>query len=153
MHEHTQLIEDFYSAFQKLDGEAMSACYHPDIRFSDPVFPDLQGEAAGAMWKMLCSGAKSFELTFSDVQADDKHGSAHWEARYTFSATGRPVHNVISANFRFRDGKIVQHDDHFDFWKWSRMALGAPGVLLGWSPMLRNKVRSQAAAKLALSRA
>ncbi|MDB5894551.1 MAG: snoaL-like protein, partial [Rhodoferax sp.] len=31
---------------------------------------------------------------------------------------------------------------------WSRQALGAPGMLLGWTPMLRNKVRAQAAANL-----
>lgn len=32
-----------------------------------------------------------------------------------------------------------------DMWRWSRMALGAPGWLLGWSPMLVNRVRGQAA--------
>jgi hypothetical protein len=29
------------------------------------------------------------------------------------------------------------------------MALGVPGVLLGWSPIVQSKVRSQAAAGLA----
>jgi hypothetical protein len=39
---------------------------------------------------------------------------------------------------------IVSHHDSFDFWRWSRQALGAPGLLLGWSPVLRNQVRKQA---------
>ena len=39
--------------------------------------------------------------------------------------------------------------DRFDFWRWARQALGAPGWLLGWSPLLRNKVRATAAKNLA----
>ena len=45
-------------------------------------------------------------------------------------------------------GLITRHTDRFDFWRWSRQALGAPGLLLGWSPFLRAKVRGQAAASL-----
>jgi hypothetical protein len=33
-------------------------------------------------------------------------------------------------------------------WAWSRQALGAPGLLLGWTPFLRRKIRAQAAANL-----
>ena len=75
--------------------------------------------------------------------------SAHWEPTYLFSATGRVVHNVIDARFEFdAQGLISRHTDRFDFWRWSRQALGAPGLLLGWSPFLRAKVRAQAAASL-----
>jgi len=75
------------------------------------------------------------------VQADEAQGRAHWEVRYTFSATGRKVHNLIEAEFQFKDGKIVRHRDRFDFWKWTRMALGLPGLLLGWTPLVQNRVR------------
>ena len=70
-------------------------------------------------------------------------------ARYTFSATGRKVLNRIDASFEFRDGLIVRHIDRFDFWRWSRQALGTPGLLLGWTGFLRGKVRAKAAASLA----
>jgi len=149
MHPHEQLIETFYTSFQKLDAEAMVRCYHPDIRFSDPVFPDLSKAEVGAMWKMLCSQAKDFDLTFAAVEADDQKGKAHWEARYTFSATGRRVHNKIEAEFGFQAGKIVRHVDTFDFRKWSSMALGPVGFLLGWTPLLRKKVQTQARQRLA----
>ena len=149
MNTNEKLIEDFYTAFQKLDAGAMADCYHPDIRFSDPVFPNLAGPRAGEMWRMLCSQAKNFEVTFSGIKADERTGKAHWEARYDFSATGRRVHNKIDAAFEFRDGKIIKHTDTFDFWKWSRQALGPAGVLLGWTPMLRGKVQKQAAERLA----
>ena len=148
MHPNEKLIETFYTSFQKLDAQTMSGCYHPDIRFSDPVFPLLAGAEAGGMWRMLCSQAKNFELTFSDIQANDRTGKAHWEAFYDFSATGRRVHNKIDAAFEFQDGKIIRHTDAFDFWKWSRMALGPAGTLLGWTPLVRNKVQRQARERL-----
>ncbi len=149
MHPNKALIESFYTSFQKLDAEAMVRCYHADIRFSDPVFPDLSRAEVGAMWRMLCSQAKNFDLSFTSIEADDQVGRAHWEAHYDFSATGRRVHNKIDAKVEFHDGKIIRHTDTFDFWKWSSMALGPVGILLGWTPLLRKKVQKQAAERLA----
>lgn len=148
MHPNAQLLTDFYSAFQRRDAQAMAACYHPDAEFSDPAFPGLRHARVTSMWTMLCERGKDLELTFRDIQADDRTGSAHWDARYTFSATGRKVLNRIDATFEFKDGKILRHTDRFDFWAWSRQALGPVGMVLGWSPFLRNKVKAQAGAAL-----
>ncbi|HET9043130.1 MAG TPA: hypothetical protein VFN70_08290, partial [Burkholderiales bacterium] len=60
------------------------------------------------------------------------------------SPTGRRVHNVIDATFEFRDGLIVRHVDRFSFWRWARQALGATGWFLGWTPLVRDRVRSEA---------
>jgi ketosteroid isomerase-like protein len=139
-----QLIEKFYTSFQKKDYAGMIACYHPQIEFSDPVFASLRGKQAGAMWHMLCERGKDLELQFSDVQARGDTGWAHWEATYSFSGSGRKVHNIIDATFLFSDGKIIKHRDAFDFWRWSRQALGTSGLLLGWSPILKSKVRETA---------
>ncbi len=144
MHPNAQLLESFYQAFQKRDAEGMAACYHPEIWFSDPVFVELRGPRAGAMWRMLCERATTLEVTYRDVTADDRTGSAHWEAKYLFTATGRSVHNVIDATFGFRDGKIVRHADSFDLWKWLGMALGPKGKILGWLPPVQAKLRSTA---------
>jgi hypothetical protein len=101
------------------------------------------------MWRMFCETPGSdLMVTFRDVEADDARGTAHWDARYTFSLTGRKVENSIDASFEIEHGKIVRHTDRFDFWKWSRMALGVPGVLLGWTPIVRGKVQSQARDRL-----
>jgi hypothetical protein len=145
-------IERFYAAFAQLDGEAMQACYAPNARFDDEAF-SLQGaEQIGGMWRMLCTATKSkpesrahWKLAVSQVT--DR--SAHWEAHYLFSATGRSVINRIDAAFEFdAQGRITRHRDRFDFWAWSRQALGTPGLLLGWTPMLRKKVRATAAQNL-----
>jgi hypothetical protein len=143
-------IEKLYAAFAKLDSDAMAACYAPDAQFDDEAF-SLKGRAQiGAMWTMLCDAvkAKGRDVWKLEVSAITDR-SAHWEPTYNFSATGRTVHNIIDAEFEFNAaGLIVRQRDRFDFWRWSRQALGAPGLLLGWSPFLRNKVRAQAAKNL-----
>ncbi len=143
-------IETFYAAFARLDGAAMAACYAEDARFDDEAFSLAGRHEIGGMWSMLCEAvkAKGRDVWKLDVSAvtDD---SAHWEAHYRFSATGRMVHNIIEAKFEFNAaGLITRHRDSFDFWRWARQALGAPGMLLGWSPFLRGKVRAQAASNL-----
>jgi ketosteroid isomerase-like protein len=147
LHPNAQLIHAFYTAFQNRDAAGMAACYHADVVFSDPVFPRLESARAVAMWQMFCARAEKsgLRIEFSDVQADDQTGRAHWEARYTFSQTGRPVHNRIDAAFSFRDGKIFRHTDAFDLWKWAGMALGWRGQLLGWTPFVRAAIRKTAA--------
>ncbi|MDZ7715069.1 MAG: nuclear transport factor 2 family protein [Balneolaceae bacterium] len=82
----------------------MAECYHPEATFKDEVF-ELKGKHIAAMWHMLCERGKDLELTFSDIASDKDSGSAHLEATYTFTQTGRKVHNVLEASFRFKDGQ------------------------------------------------
>ena len=146
-----QTIERFYKALAGLDAKTMAACYALDAQFDDEIF-SLRGRThVGGMWAMLCtaiknSSRKDWKLEVSHIT----ERSAHWEPSYRFAQTGRLVHNVIDAEFEFdAAGLITRQRDRFDFWRWSRLALGAPGLLLGWSPFLRHKVRAQAAKNLA----
>ena len=147
MHPNEQLIDTFYNAFAAKNYAAMQACYQPTATFEDAVFT-LKGKEVGAMWHMLSEGGADLQASHRDVHADDTTGRAHWEARYTFSSTGRMVHNIIEAEFQFQAGRIAAHHDHFSFWRWSSQALGPSGVLLGWTPFLHSKVRATARARL-----
>lgn len=154
MHPNEITLNRFYAAFAALDADTMAACYAPEAVFDDPVF-SLRGQAqVGGMWQMLCSATRAkglgdWKLAYKDISADGQTGQAHWDADYRFSATGRMVHNRIDSVFEFNpQGLIIRQRDSFNFWSWSRQALGLPGVLLGWSPSLKNKVRSTAAANL-----
>jgi hypothetical protein len=152
--DNAQTIERFYGAFARLDADVMADCYAADASFDDEAFSLRGAREIGGMWKMLCGatrakGADVWHLSWRDVRAEGSTGQAHWDAHYRFSATGRLVDNSIDARFSFTpEGLIATHRDSFAFWRWARQALGAPGLLLGWSPMLRNKVRATAAANL-----
>jgi ketosteroid isomerase-like protein len=148
MQDPKQVIESFYSSFQQKDWKGMQACYHDKIIFSDPVFNNLKGGEAKAMWHMLAIAAKDLSVSFKNVTANGVKGACDWEAYYSFSRTGRKVHNIIHAEFEFSDGKIIRHTDFFNLWRWSGMALGVTGLLLGWSPLVSSKIRSTANSSL-----
>jgi hypothetical protein len=154
MHPNAQTLHKFYAAFAALDADAMASCYAPDAQFDDEAFSLRGRDEVAGMWRMLVEATKAkgrdvWKLEASGITADARSGKAHWEAWYRFSATGRMVHNVIDGAFEFnQQGLITRHRDRFNFWAWSRQALGTPGLLLGWSGFLRNKVRATAAGNL-----
>ncbi|GGX29590.1 nuclear transport factor 2 family protein [Aquimarina muelleri] len=137
------LIEKFYTALNNRDAKTMISCYHDDVVFKDPAFGKLKGDKAKAMWQMLCKNAQNFKVEFSLIKANNHNGSAHWEAWYTFSKTGKSVHNKIDAQFEFKDGKIIKHIDHFNLHKWASQALGWKGVLLGGTGFFKKKLIGQ----------
>jgi uncharacterized protein len=147
------LIRTLYDALDRHDGEAMAACYAPTARFRDPAFGELDGAAAGDMWRMLTERAEDLSVELAEHDADDDTGTAHWIARYTFTDTGRRVVNDVRARFRFADGLIAEHVDDFSFFAWSRQALGPVGLALGWTPILPALTRRRARGRLDAFRA
>jgi len=139
----TALITNFYSAFKVLDAEKMIACYHDKIEFEDPAFGKLSGNRAKKMWKMLCENAIDFEIEFSNINMTNDFVTANWEAKYTFSQTGKTVHNIIEAKFEFKDGRIIKHTDNFNLHKWASQALGFKGWLLGNTSFFKSKLQQQ----------
>lgn len=138
------VVHRLYEAFRARDGATMQACYAPTATFRDPVFELSGAEEIGAMWTMLLEQGDDLEVQVSGVVADATSGRAHWDATYSFGPAGRRVLNRIDATFVIEDGLIVRHVDDFDFWRWSRQALGPMGLLLGWTPLVRNQVRARA---------
>jgi hypothetical protein len=154
VHPNEQTITRFYTAFAALDADTMASCYAEDASFNDPAFTLYGQREIGGMWHMLCAATQAkhradWRLDFKDVRADQHSGQAHWEAFYRFSVSNRLVHNIIDAKFTFTpDGLIVSHTDTFDFWRWSRQALGFGGLVLGWAPYFRKQVKAQTRAAL-----
>jgi ketosteroid isomerase-like protein len=143
VHANATLIESLYGALGRRDGATMAACYAPDARFVDPVF-DLRGAEIAAMWTMLCARARDIAVEWRGVRADDTSGAADWDARYTFAATGRRVHNRIHSEFDFAGGRIVGQRDAFDMRAWLRMAIGPVAALPFMPGLLTRRVRGQA---------
>jgi ketosteroid isomerase-like protein len=144
MNDAEGIVAGFYTAFQKKDWRGMQGFYHDDVIFSDPVFQNLKGKRAKAMWHMLAEAAKDLTINFKNVQGDGQKGSCDWNAYYSFSRTGRKVHNIIHGQFELKDGKIFRHTDTFDLWRWSGMAMGTMGKLMGWTSFFQSKIRATA---------
>ena len=143
------LIERLYQALDSHDGDAMADCYAADAHFRDPAFGDLHGKEVGGMWRMLASRAEDLNVDLPEHDAGADAGSAHWIARYTFTPTGRKVTNDIRASFRFKDGKIADHVDDFDYGAWAKQALGPPlGTLIALIPPMAALPRKRARAQL-----
>ena len=144
MTENSQLITNFYDAFKAKDFKTMQESYRPDAIFNDEIFTNLSGTEAGKMWEMLIKSGKDLELKYEVLENDGDFVNVRWIAKYTFSKTGRMVINDIQAFFKIEDGKISQHTDSFDFYKWARQAFGLSGLLLGWTTYFKNKVQNTA---------
>ena len=144
MSSNQQLLEDFYAAFARRDGDTMAQAYAPHATFDDPAFPGLKDGEPGAMWRMLTGRSTDLAVDLKECQADERTGSARWVATYTFAQTGRRVVNDVRSTFRFEDGLIVAQVDDFDFRRWVGQALGLPGRLLGnrLQPSVQRKARA-----------
>ncbi|WP_107040008.1 nuclear transport factor 2 family protein [Brumimicrobium mesophilum] len=147
--ENSELIEKFYTSFSKGNYKGMIECYDDNVVFKDPAFGELKGERAKKMWEMLLSSKTSgIKISFNNVQVTSENGKANWTAKYVYGKSKRKVVNEVSAAFKFKDGKIIEHIDTFDLWKWTKQAMGIPGYLLGWSPFLKNKIQATTKKKL-----
>jgi hypothetical protein len=136
-----ELIDTFYSAFQKKDSETMMGCYLSEATFNDEVFKNLNGNQAGKMWEMLLKNGKDMKMVYEITDDNVAFPKAKWTATYTFSKTGRKVVNVIYADFVIKEGKILTHTDTFDFHRWAKQAFGPMGVLLGWTGFFKTKIQ------------
>jgi hypothetical protein len=122
VHPNELLVGRLFSALEPGDFRTAGDCYLDHAEYRDPAF-QLKGKSdITAMWHMVCS--RNVKVSFRDIHADERTGTAHWEALYIFSKTHRLVHNKIDARFTFHGGKILLHQDEWDRWTWTVQALG-----------------------------
>jgi ketosteroid isomerase-like protein len=145
------LVERFYQAYSRLDVETMLDCLHPEITFSDPLFPNLRQQQVFQMWRMhVASAARrpdAFKLSYEFVFLEERKAQVHWQASYLYGDSRKVSHKVL-ATLTFWDGKIVRHVDGFSFYPWARQALGLLGWCLGWRQGFREQVRHAARKQL-----
>ena len=60
------------------------------------------------------------------------------------------MHNRVRSEFTFRDGLIYTQKDRFNLHKWTGMAMGPTGTLLGWLPSFKRTIRQRAGRNLAV---
>ncbi len=143
-----EVIYQFYTAFANRDYKTMQNSYADEAIYNDAVFVGLNVKETQAMWQMLLSQSADIQVKFSDIKELDGVVTTSWEARYTFSATGKKVVNRVEATFELFDGRIIRHTDNFNFYKWAKQAFGFGGFLLGWTNVFKERVRQTAQSKL-----
>lgn len=89
---------------------------------------------------MLLRRGKDLTIEIESLKDSKSRITAH----YTFSKTGRKIANQISNQFRFLDGKIIEHIDDFSLYGWTRQAFGPIGMILGWTATFQRKVQNTA---------
>jgi ketosteroid isomerase-like protein len=147
--ERLNKVKTFYDAFSAKDGVAMASFYHPDARFEDPAFGPLNGMEVQAMWKMLCENGKDLEVRAETPKISGVFIHTQWEAKYTFSKTGRKVHNLVESTIVLKEGLIYRHSDDFNLRAWAIQALGMKGWLLGGTGFFKRKLQSTTRSMLA----
>lgn len=150
----TRRVQDFFDALARLDAYALAQCYAPSARFEDAAW-SLQGtEAIAAMWEMICDdtrrlGADVWRLECLRIRGTRHRCKVDWRLSHRDPATGRLIHQRMESRFLLtRDGRIDFHENRFSLWRWSRQARGLSGWLLGWTPIMRQRVRHDAAQRL-----
>jgi ketosteroid isomerase-like protein len=143
-HSAVNLVKNFYDAFIVRDYRLMQNMYHKDAVFYDPVFRNLNVHQVGAMWEMFCVNSQDLNISYRILSGDRHNVHAEWVAVYRFGKKRHKVNNIIQAHLSFEDGKIIQHTDHFDLYRWTKQAFGLTGYLLGWSSWFQNKLRQKA---------
>lgn len=146
MHSHYDLIRRFYGCLASGDAEGAVACYHPDVLFSDPLFPRLRGEAAADLLRMRLAPGTARDVRLLEVSGEADGVTARWTAREAIR--GRTVITQGRSMFAFREGRISRHYDHFSLWRWAARSLGPAGAALGWFGPLRWALRQRAARSL-----
>lgn len=147
------LVARFFEAWGRLDAESLVACLHPEISFSDPMFPNLRREQVPAMWQMLIASMAlhpaDFSLRHDIVFLEERKAQVHWQVRFR-NVAGRRIHHKALATLTFWDDRIVRHVDGYPFYGWARQSLGLSGKLLGWNKSYREAVQSAARKQLAV---
>lgn len=144
--DYKEKAEQFYTAFNQCDSQAMNALYADSVSFKDPAFGLLKDQDVRDMWSMLCSSqkGKNFKVSFVVKSVRPKKVEVFWEAWYTFSITGKRVHNQINSTLFFDDeGLIFKQIDRFSLHRWSRQAMGLTGALLGWTPFFKSGLQKR----------
>jgi len=130
MHPHEALVRRLFDRLAAHDAEGVAACYHPDVFYSDPLFPRLRGTAAADLWRLRFERLDRLEIRLDEASGDADGALARW--RLAYRAGERRVSVPVRSMFAFRGGRIARHYDHFSLWRWGAQAHGRLGAALGW---------------------
>jgi ketosteroid isomerase-like protein len=147
-----QVARQFYDAFCKGDTATMENLYAPDVKWKDTIFSFDDRAGTMGMWDILCKPAPDKKFTYKMVSVSGDTVVVHWLADYVL--LGRKIHNDVMATLVVKNGKIVSHEDVYDWGRWARQAFPLGGLVDVWpvKPVLMGVLRLFMHVQIALSK-
>ena len=141
-------VYNYYSAFRKLNADAMINCYSNSIIYKDPLFGILQSEDVFIKTKMLCDILRNSEFKLkliSNSKIEDVI-VVHWEADLLFGKKKREIICQIKSEFIVERETITSHTDDFSINNLAVQATGLKGSIVGSTSFFKRKLldKSQA---------
>ena len=147
MNQNEATIHRFFTAYQNKEYTTMQNCYSKDAVYNSPIYGLINAEHVKAMWEMICKTNEEESLHFEKIELlDHEYTTCDWSLAYYY--TNRRINNKIKSYLRLENGLIIEHTDAFDLYKWSRMAFGLTGLLIGWSKFFQKKIQKSTRNKL-----
>lgn len=133
-----KVANEFFTAFNAADAQAMGKAYADTAKFADPIYELDGAKAIGHMWSSLLEKGKNLRVTSEFWPAEPGDGPdvvrVRWKADYELF--GRAVHNESASKLIIKDGKIVSHQDDWSWKNWAAQAMPAPiGFLAQFTPV------------------
>ncbi|MGJ0510538.1 MAG: nuclear transport factor 2 family protein [Methylocystis sp.] len=146
MHPNEQLLRNLFDRLNAHDADGVASYYDDHANFKDIAFTLTGKKQIYAMWHMICSkdqqGVDSnMRANIVSVSADDLNGQSCVEEHYFYGkgSRRRPVHNRITSEYLFSNGRIIGQKDHCDAVSWANQALGGiAGFLAGRFEFIRR---------------
>lgn len=140
---NTQILKNFYKAFNSADAKTMHSFYSDDIKFEDPAIGKIKGDKAKYWWQFLCENSVDLSIKIEEIKTDDEKGIAIWTNHYTVEETGNQVSLNIVSKFYLENGLITKHVDEYDIKSFVKQAFGSAAGIIGGSFLVKKTVRMQ----------
>ncbi|MBO6794497.1 MAG: nuclear transport factor 2 family protein [Balneolaceae bacterium] len=139
----TEIVKTFYEALNNGDIKTVRQLYHPDAVYKSEMF-SLKGPEVFALWYTATQPEMNLTAECSSINKVNNEVHTTWNISYELSVVNRTIKLSEKGLFKFKDGKIIFHQDKYSFYSWCKQTLGPIGWLFGWTAWLKKRVSKQA---------
>ncbi len=139
----TEIVNTFYEALNKGDIKTIRQLYHPEAVYKSEMFT-LKGQEVFALWYTASQPEMNLKVECTSLKEVNNEVHTTWNISYQLSVVNRTVKLSEIGLFRFKDGKIIFHQDKYSFYSWCKQTFGPIGWLFGWTTWLKKRVSKQA---------
>jgi hypothetical protein len=131
----TDVVRQFYDAFQKSDFGTMESLYGAKVAWHDTVFSADGRDAVMGIWRFELDPKVGGQITYQilGAKAPDAQGNTQVQVRWrdVYKFFGNPIDHSIDATLTVdAAGKIVSHQESYSWSEWAHQAFPFLGSLV-----------------------